>query len=126
MLDPKGNTAVYILYAYARLSGILRKTGASVEDLDLASLQLEEPSERQLALRMIRLPEVLAQVEEDLLPSKLIDYVYGLAGDFTAFYTACPVLGAENEASRVTLCEAARRTLKECFSILGITPLERL
>lgn len=26
MLDPKGNTAVYLLYSYARLCSILRKS----------------------------------------------------------------------------------------------------
>lgn len=27
MLDPKGNTGVYLIYAYARICSILRKTG---------------------------------------------------------------------------------------------------
>lgn len=33
MLDTKGNTAVYLLYAYARVNSILRKSGWSEEDL---------------------------------------------------------------------------------------------
>ena len=29
MLDPKGNTAVYLMYAYARICSIMRKAGVS-------------------------------------------------------------------------------------------------
>jgi len=126
MLDPKGNTAVYVLYAYARISAILRRSGRDTAALAADELQLSEPSERGLALRLLRLPEVLAQVEEDLLPSRLIDYVYGLSVDFTTFYTECPVIGSENEVSRLVLCEVTLRTLRQCLNLVGIEPLERL
>jgi len=126
MLDPKGNTAVYVLYAYARISAILRKSGRDASALDPSALSLSEHAERTLALRLLRLPEVLGQVEDDLLPSRLIDYIYGLAVDFTAFYMACPVVGSDNEASRLVLIEVVRRTLKQCLDILGIEPLDRL
>lgn len=33
MLDTKGNTAVYLLYSYARLCSIIRKSGYTSEDL---------------------------------------------------------------------------------------------
>eukprot|EP00929_Paragymnodinium_shiwhaense_P060394 TRINITY_DN30168_c0_g1_i1.p1 TRINITY_DN30168_c0_g1~~TRINITY_DN30168_c0_g1_i1.p1 ORF type:complete len:671 (+),score=188.59 TRINITY_DN30168_c0_g1_i1:169-2181(+) len=126
MLDPKGHTAVYVLYAYARLSAILARSGRDVSQLDPSLLQLEKPSERALALRLARLPEVLAQVEDDLLPSRLVDYLYGLAGDFTSFYTECPVVGSPEEASRLLLCEATRTTLQGVLRLIGISPLERL
>lgn len=126
MLDPKGNTAVYVLYAYARISTLLRRSAHEVEALELSSLTLAEPFERALALRILRLPEVMEQVEDDLLPSRLIEYVYGLAVDFTAFYSECPVLGSDTEISRLALCEVTRRTLKQCLDILGIEPLDRL
>jgi len=31
MLDTKGNTAVYLFYAYARMNSILRKSGLTEE-----------------------------------------------------------------------------------------------
>ena len=33
MLDPKGDSAVYLLYAYARINSILKKAGFSDEEL---------------------------------------------------------------------------------------------
>ncbi len=46
MLDLKGNTAVYMLYAHARVAGIARKAGRDTAQLAASSsIQLEHPSE---------------------------------------------------------------------------------
>ena len=45
MLDPKGNTAVYVLYAYARISGVLRRAECDVSSLSASDLSLTEPAE---------------------------------------------------------------------------------
>lgn len=92
----------------------------------MASATFSEPSERALALRVLRLPEVLQQVEADLLPSRLVDYVYGLSVDFTTFYTACLVIGSDSEVSRLALCNVVQQTIKQCLDILGIEPLDQL
>lgn len=44
MLDPKGNTAVYVLYAYARIAGVLRRAEHDVSSLSASDLSLTEPS----------------------------------------------------------------------------------
>ena len=49
MLDPKGNTAVYVLYAYARIAGVLRRA-APLEELTGRELRLVEPSDAYAAL----------------------------------------------------------------------------
>ena len=58
MLDLKGNTAVYLLYAYARISSILSKAGhqeGARGTLERPpSIQLEHPDEIDIALHMIR------------------------------------------------------------------------
>jgi len=126
MLDPKGNTAVYVLYAYARLAAVLRRSGRDVMTLEPSSLALAEPAERDLGRRLLQLPEVLALVEDDLFPNRLVDYIYDLASDFTTFYMECPIVGSDAEESRLMLCEVTRRTLQVTLEILGINPLDRL
>lgn len=126
MLDPKGNTAVYVLYAYARIAGVLRRAEHDVSSLSSSDLVLTEPSERALALRLMRLPEVLTQLEDDLLPSRLVDHIYALATDFTTFYTECFVIGSEQEKSRLVLLEVVRRQLAQCLGFLRIQPFEQL
>ena len=63
MLDPRGNTAVYMLYTGARLCSILRKAGAEVGSapaqalLAQTTLTLEHPAELAVAGALIRFQE---------------------------------------------------------------------
>ncbi len=46
MLDLKGNTAVYMLYAHARIAGIIRKGKKDVSEVaQKAQMSLNHPSE---------------------------------------------------------------------------------
>jgi arginyl-tRNA synthetase len=63
---------------------------------------------------------------EELTPNRLTDYLYSLSEAFTAFYTDCKVLGSEQEDSRLILVEATARIMRQCFKLLGITPLYRI
>ena len=59
MLSLKGNTAVYLLYAYARICGILRNADRDVAQLAATeSLVLGHAKEIALALQIARFPEV--------------------------------------------------------------------
>jgi arginyl-tRNA synthetase len=63
---------------------------------------------------------------EELTPNRLTDYLYNLSETFTSFYTDCKVLGSEQEDSRLILVEATARIMRQCFKLLGITPLYRI
>ena len=94
-----------MLYAYARIRGIQRKA-AEAAGADAAAppspddLQLEAPAEYALARHIMRLPAVVAEVEGELLPSKLCEYIFELAGRFNQFYEALSVVNAETEEAR--------------------------
>ena len=77
---------------------------------------------------MLNLGLVLQAVSEDYRPNYLCNYLYELAGKFTAFYENCPVLKAEAEvrASRLVLCELVSRVLKQGLEVLGIEVLEQM
>lgn len=57
---------------------------------------------------------------------RLTDYLYELAERFNQFYVDCKVLGSEQEASRLLLCEATARVIRQVFALLGLTPLYRI
>ena len=68
-------------------------------------------------------------MEKDLLPSRLCEYIFELAGKFNVFYENCPVLAAETPAlqrSRLALCGLTASVLKLNLNLLGIEELERL
>lgn len=50
MLDPKGNTAIYLLYAGARIASIIRKAGVDVAGLVAGGAQLKLEHAAEIAL----------------------------------------------------------------------------
>ncbi|KAF0926639.1 hypothetical protein E2562_026995 [Oryza meyeriana var. granulata] len=69
MLSDKGNTAVYLQYAHARICSIIRKSNKDVEELKMSgAISLDHPDERVLGLYLIRFAEVsLAPFTESFL-----------------------------------------------------------
>ena len=129
MLALQGNTAPYMLYAYVRIQGISRKGDIDFEQLGTdAKILLQEETELVLAKHLLNLSEVLNEVEQDLLPNRLCQYLYELSQKFNQFYDQCPVLKANEpqRTSRLVLCDLTARTLKLGLSLLGISVLERM
>jgi arginyl-tRNA synthetase len=133
MLALTGNTAPYMMYAYARIRSIYRKAAERIGSPDVYApevrLTLVEPAELALGLRLARLRETIDVIAADLEPHVLCTYLYELAGDFMRFYETCPVLQAPDEAtrlSRLRLCDLTARTLRLGLSLLGIETIERM
>ncbi|KAK2397996.1 Arginyl-tRNA synthetase, class Ic [Trifolium repens] len=128
MLSDKGNTAVYLLYAHARICSIIRKSGRDIEEVKKNGyVVLDHEDERLLGLHLLQFPEVFEEACSNLLPSVLCDYLYTLAEIFTKkFYSNCQVVGSPEETSRLLLCEATAIVMRKCFYLLGIEPVYKL
>ncbi len=125
MLRFDGNTAAFLMYAYVRIAGIKRKIGVNIEE-NTASISLQHPSEIALGVHLAQFNEALEQVAEDLLPNRLTDYLYTLSEKFNAFYRDCQVGGTPEQNSRLLLCEATARTLKQGLNLLGVQTVEQM
>lgn len=133
MVKLEGDTAPYIMYAYARVQGIYRTAAEAFGQSETESAEVkfvfEKPEERTVAKQLLRLPEVLDELERDLLPHIVCDYVKTLTSRFNQFYEQCPVVHAESselQQSRLALCQLSADTLKLCLGLLGIPTLERI
>ncbi len=129
MLALQGNTAPYMLYAYVRVQGISRKGGIDFEQLgDHALIILNEELELVLAKHLLQLGSIMAEVERDLLPNRLCQYLFELSQKFNQFYDKHSVLQAEEplRTSRLVLCDLTAKTLKLGLDLLGIPVLERM
>ncbi|CAK8533912.1 unnamed protein product [Lathyrus sativus] len=128
MLSDKGNTAVYLLYAHARICSIIRKSGKDMEEVKKNGfIVLDHEDERLLGLHLLQFPEVFEEACSNLLPSVLCDYLYSLAEIFSKkFYSNCQVVGSPEESSRLLLCEATAIVMRKCFYLLGIEPVYKL
>jgi arginyl-tRNA synthetase len=129
MLAFEGNTAPYLMYAHARIRSIFRKTDDTVETARAHDIAIGQPSERALALELMRFGSVVADVAETLQPHRLCTYLYELATAFTSFYEKCPVLRADTadeRLSRLALCDYTARVLAGGLGLLGIEAPERM
>lgn len=134
MVKLEGDTAPYIMYAFARVQGIYRTAAAAITETSSntngpTEFVFDTPEERALAKMLIRLPEVLIELERDLLPHVLCDYVKNLTSRFNQFYEQCPVIHASSEPlkkSRFALCQLSADTLQLCLGLLGIPTLEQI
>ncbi|XP_060209864.1 arginine--tRNA ligase, cytoplasmic-like isoform X1 [Lycium barbarum] len=127
MLSDKGNTAVYLLYAHARICSIIRKSGRDIEELKKSgAIDLAHPDERMLGLHLLQFAEIVEEACTNLLPNLVCEYLYNISEDFTGFYTNCQVVGSAEETSRLLLCEATAVVMRKCFHLLGITPVYKI
>ncbi|KAL7254189.1 hypothetical protein ACSBR1_008568 [Camellia fascicularis] len=127
MLNDKGNTAVYLLYAHARICSIIRKSGKNIEELrKTGTIVLAHPDERALGLHLLQFAEIVEEACTNLLPNVLCEYLYNLSEFFTRFYSNCQVVGSTEETSRLLLCEATAVVMRKCFYLLGIVPVYKI
>ncbi len=124
MLELKGNTAAYMQYAVARVEGVLEKGGIDREAFRRSAPAIvpADPKERALALEILRFGEVLEDVEADYRPNLLTAWLFDLAGCYSAFYDALPILKAPEpeRTSRLALCDLTGRVLRKGLELLGI------
>jgi len=131
MLDPKGNTAVYLLYSYARISSIIKKAAVSQEEmtnvlLNKGGFKITHPHERHLAMSLLRFPEVIDTVTDELNIHKLCDFIYDVSVKVAEGYSKYRIVDDPNKKTRILLCEAVKRILDTAFYMVGIKPLEQI
>ncbi|ROJ62557.1 Arginine--tRNA ligase, cytoplasmic [Anabarilius grahami] len=116
----------------ARLANIqeavLRKAAETTEVL------LDHEKEWKLGKCILRFPEILQKITDDLLLHTLCDYLYELATTFTEFYDSCYCVEKDRQTGevvkvnmwRMLLCEATAAVMAKGFDILGINPVQRM
>ncbi|MBI3929151.1 MAG: arginine--tRNA ligase [Armatimonadetes bacterium] len=124
MLSLEGNTAPYLMYAYARTRSLLAKAGV----FEPGPIRVEEEAELKLALALLRFPETLEAVQEGWRLNLLCDYLYGVAGLFSRLWETVQVLKAPEPQRlwRLRLCCCTGDVLKLGLGLLGIRVLQRM
>ncbi len=131
MLATTGDTATYIQYSFARICGIFRKGGIDRQTLRSsgATVRLTLPTERRLALQLLRFSESIDLAVEDCRPNYVTQFLFATADSFTKFYEECPVLKEADPAvrdSRLLLCDLTARVLEKGLWLLGIRTAEQM
>lgn len=128
MLSFEGNTAPYLLYAYTRVTSVFNKTEINADAINSAFV-LEDERELALANLLVRFNETVHSVADKAMPHFLCGYLFDVAGAFSTFYEACPILAEPRDEvrnSRLKLAALTAKTLKTGLSLLGIETLEKM
>lgn len=117
------NPVFYIQYAYARISSIFREFSKTTEFELPETIVLSSPAERQLLLRIIQFPDLVAEIAGNLQVHKLAHYATALATDVHTFYEQLRVVGEKPEVaqSRLAILKAASLTIKKTLELMGIS-----
>ncbi|MBQ3292812.1 arginine--tRNA ligase [Candidatus Saccharibacteria bacterium] len=134
-----GNSGPYLLYSAVRAAKILAAVSetlsrnapsgpslrASVAPYltrrqICSSKAYSEPAERNLAKKLLEYKEVLNEAVMEMAPSKVANYLYEVAQEFSRFYENCPVVGSNEEVERMKLVKVYFETMQHGLKILGI------
>lgn len=97
-------------------------------------IDVSHEKELKLAKCIIRFPEIISKIIDNLCPHHLCDYAYELCTTFTEFYDVCYCVEKDRvtgevikvNMSRLLLCEATVMVLDRAFHILGLDPVSRM
>jgi len=130
MVSFEGNTGPYLLYARARINSVFDKAAAEgIEPDPAAPIAIGGDEEKTLALTLLRYPRTVRATAESLEPHRLCAYLYDLAVAFSRFYDRCPILKADDDASRMSrlrLADLTRRVLTDGLETLGLPLIDRM
>ena len=123
------NPVYYVQYAHARVCSVFAQAKESDERVRGADLS-RLTSERELALaqRIGEFPDVVAEAARELSPHSVAFYLRSLAADFHSYYNAERILVDDEglRAARLALCAAAKQTLANGLSLLGVSAPEKM
>jgi len=146
-----GDTGPYVQYAHARILSVLRKAGGTwaqkarpteplspalavvpyrAESLPDSLEGLQDSAAQALLFELAGLPEALRTVQRENMATALARQLLAIARAFSAFYTNCPILWAENSPevrdARLALCLATARALRQGLFLMGIQAPEEM
>ena len=132
LFDPKesisfeGETGPYLLYTYARINSILRKSKKEVRNVDCSLLK--EKEELELITLLNGFSSIVSEVGTKYNIHSLCRYLLDLAQGFNNFYHKYPVIKASDDLfkARLLMISCVKQVLKNGLSLLGIDVVEKM
>lgn len=127
-LSFEGETGPYVLYTYARIRSLLRKSKISLDkfvDLDFSFF-----SEKEYAIiKVLREYEgVLTEAICRYRPSSIANFLIRLSQAYNDFYQSCLILKESKDVMivRLYLSDVVSLVIKDCLDLLDIETLEEM
>ena len=126
------NPVYYVQYAHARICSILAEFDSQVNQVSADYSSLSETS-RKLFFHLIRYPEEIREIAQNLEVQRIPQLLYDLAGTFTEFYhdkhNQIRNLVNENPplaAALLQVCHFTKLVLSHGLDLIGVTAPEKM
>ena len=124
------NPVFYVQMAHARMSGIFRVAGIDPDTVS-PDVSLEDfPAQEGIDLlkKLAAFPSIAARAARELEPHRIASYLEDVARSTHSWYHHCRILGAPPavEHARLVLARAARITLANGLTLLGLSAPDRM
>ncbi|AGO60688.1 arginine--tRNA ligase [Ferroplasma acidiphilum] len=120
-LNFEGDSAPYIMYAYARACSLISKTGNTE-----SSTEEYNEFEKALIKAMYVYPYYLQNSVDFLRADIIAGYILYLVKSFNEFYLNCPIIGNSEENKRMRIVRAFKKIMEDSADLLGIQLLEKI
>lgn len=124
--DFQGNSAIYLLYNYARINSILEK--ASCVDFDGKIYKFKEELEISLINSLYDFPEIVDNSLNTQESVVVTNYLYDVTQKFSRYYQKVSILNETDEIalkSKIALLKATKTVLSNGMKILGVNPVRK-
>ena len=122
----EGNSGPYLQYAHARVCSLMDKAGNP--DVGAFAFNVASPSEKLLALQLLKFGDTVRKAAENYKPSLLADYLFQTSQIYSSFYQQNPILKSEPDVrdARLKLCALFGKVLAKGLDLLGIEAPNRI
>jgi arginyl-tRNA synthetase len=132
MINDKGNTAVYLMYALARCKAILRKVPNLTNILN-GEINIDNDDARNLAFKIAKYSEVINDTIEQLSPHYLCNYLYEIVCSLTKYYEKNRCIEFDNNGNiimihehRIRLINLVTKMISTLFDLIGLELIEQI
>lgn len=132
MVNNKGDTAVYLMYALARCKSILRKV-PNLETVLQGEIILDSNEARKLAFKILRYGEVIQDTIRDIAPHYLCKYLYDIVCTLTTYYDKSRCLDFNDQGQlikvhdhRIRLINMTLLSISQIFYLIGLEEIEQI
>ncbi|WP_337860351.1 arginine--tRNA ligase [Ferroplasma sp.] len=120
-LNFEGDSAPYIMYAYARACSLVSRTGSEPE----ISGEYNK-YEKALIKAMYFYPYYLQNSFDFLRADIMAGYLLYLVREFNDFYLNCPIIGNKEESKRIMIVKIFRQIMEDSANLVGMQLLEKI
>lgn len=127
VLNFEGETGPYVQYTHARACSVLRNAGVQIDsDVDYSYITGE--SAYELTKLVLRFPQTVQDAADKYEPSVVARHIIDVAQAFNKFYHDEHIIveNEEEQKAKLLLVDAARQTLVNGLSLLGMEAPERM